>query len=78
MKFEVDEELGNVPNLPTNIALFLADGMTPEQSSAPSQPAQMPTPTKTPSTAMLQQEGPDLKFQLSHPMVSHTLNPKQG
>ena len=72
------QELGDEPNLPTDITLFLADGMAPEQSSTPSSPSQLPTPTKAPSTAMPQQEGPSLKFHLYHPKVNPTLNPKQG
>ena len=45
--FEVDKELGDEPNLPMDNTLFLAEGAAPEGSSAPSLPAQLPTPIKS-------------------------------
>ena len=45
--FEVDKELGDKPNLPSDLTLFLAEGTTPKQGNASSLPAQLPTPTKS-------------------------------
>ena len=74
----MDEELGNELNLPTNLALFSAEGTAPEQSSAPSLPAQLPIPTKTPKHSHALKGGPDLKVQLYDPMVNPALDPENG
>ena len=47
VQFEVDEELSNEPNLPSDLTLFLAEGAALKQSNAPSSPAQLPTHTKS-------------------------------
>ena len=62
--FEVGKELGEEPNLPTDITLFLAESASTKQTTTPSSLAQLPTPAKNPTIAMTRQKGPKLKFQL--------------
>ena len=77
--FEVDEELSEELDLPSDLILFLAEGTAPKQRNTPSLPAwPPPPPQKVPSTAMPWQEDPGLKFQQHHSLVNPTHDPGQG
>ena len=75
--FKVDEELGNEPDLPSDLTLFLAKGVTPKKRNASSLTAKLPTPPKAPSTAIPWQEEPSLKFWQQHPLINPTHGPRQ-
>ena len=47
VQFEVDEELGDEPDLPSDLAHFLAEGTAHEQRNTPSSNARTPTPTNS-------------------------------
>ena len=74
VRFEVDEELGNEPDLPSDLILFLAEGTAPKQVMLPVHLPSCPLPPKAPSAPMSQQEGSSLKFWQQHPLV----NPGKG
>ena len=59
--FEVGKELGEEPNLPTDITLFLAESASTKQTTTPSSPGQLPNLTKNSKHCDDQTEGAQTK-----------------